>query len=729
MTGRPPVTEEAPRRHYQFGEFSLDLDAGFLRRGGTEVALRRKAFEALTYLVERHGRLVTKTELIEAIWPDSAVSENSVAQCLLQIRRAIGDESQQMIRTVARRGFVFAAPVTSSIPATTRGGDAADRSAPSEPPPVGRPGIARHGWKSAAAAAVVFATTVGGLFVLRRPMPPAGTHLTYTQLTHFTDSAVSPALSPDGRMLAFIRSDNWWLTPDQIYVKQLPDGEPVQVTRDDRPKYAPTFSHDGSRLVYTIFPWSTWVVPATGGESALFLDNASGVTWLDDRRIMFSEVNPPHSVHMGVVTADEDRSRQSAIYFPQDERGMVHLSYASPDGRWALVVEMNPVWQPCRIVPLDGRSSGRQVGPKGGCTSAAWSPDGKWMYFGVDVSGSRHLWRQRFPDGQPEQLTSGPTEEDGVAIAADGRSLVTSVGMRQSAVWIHDRRGDRPLSSQGYVTYAQTSGVLGNFPRFAKDGKSVFYVKSEAPTGPQELWRTDVASEESERALPGISMLEFDLSDDASEVVYSSQPPGKPAQLWISRLDRSLPPRVIAESGESSPQFGADGQILFRSFDGTNHYLEQIDRDGSERVRVVPYPIGNLFFISPDRRWVTTVATMSDGVSGTYAIPVAGGVPQRICSGCPVVWAPDGRFLYASVQRPARDDPGKTRVFPLATGEMLPKLPSPHGLRAPAAPDDPTLLPGSYLVDAYGISPSLDPSVYVYVRATAHRNLYRIALP
>ena len=78
--------------------------------------------------------------------------------------------------------------------------------------------------------------------------------LTYTQITNFTDSAVSPALSPDGKMLAFIRSDNWFLTPDQIYVKLLPNGEPVQVTHDPRPKYGLAFSPDGSRIVYTVWP-------------------------------------------------------------------------------------------------------------------------------------------------------------------------------------------------------------------------------------------------------------------------------------------------------------------------------------------------------------------------------------------------------------------------------------------------------------------------------------------
>ena len=86
------------------------------------------------------------------------------------------------------------------------------------------------------------------------------------------------------------------------------------------------------------------------------------------------------------------------------------------------------------------------------------------MYFGVDVAGSHHLWRQRFPDGKPEQITFGPTEEGGVAVAPDGRSLITSIGMRQSALWIHDAQGDRALSSQGYVPHLESTGMSGSDP-------------------------------------------------------------------------------------------------------------------------------------------------------------------------------------------------------------------------------------------------------------------------
>ncbi len=88
------------------------------------------------------------------------------------------------------------------------------------------------------------------------------------------------------------------------------------------------------------------------------------------------------------------------------------------------------------------------------------------MYFGASVGGSSHLWRQKFPDGAPEQITFGPIEEEGIALAPDGRSLVTSVGTRRSAIWIHDAAGERAISSEGYAVA----------PRLSRDGTRVFYL-------------------------------------------------------------------------------------------------------------------------------------------------------------------------------------------------------------------------------------------------------------
>jgi DNA-binding winged helix-turn-helix (wHTH) protein/TolB-like protein len=92
---------------YSFDEFTLDLTRGSLLRGATEIKLRPKSFEVLKYLAENGGRLVGKDELIEAVWTDTAVTDDSLVQCLKDIRRALDDNAQAFIKTVPRRGYIF----------------------------------------------------------------------------------------------------------------------------------------------------------------------------------------------------------------------------------------------------------------------------------------------------------------------------------------------------------------------------------------------------------------------------------------------------------------------------------------------------------------------------------------------------------------------------------------------------------------------------------------------
>ena len=100
--------QQVIQQSYSFDGFTLDLARGCLLGGDQqEIKLRPKSFMTLKYLVENNGRLVGKDELIEAVWPDTAVTDNSLVQCLKEVREALGDKAQQYIKTVPRRGYIF----------------------------------------------------------------------------------------------------------------------------------------------------------------------------------------------------------------------------------------------------------------------------------------------------------------------------------------------------------------------------------------------------------------------------------------------------------------------------------------------------------------------------------------------------------------------------------------------------------------------------------------------
>jgi eukaryotic-like serine/threonine-protein kinase len=566
------------------------------------------------------------------------------------------------------------------------------------------------------------------LFRTRKSPSPSATE--YLQLTNFADSAVAPELSPDGRMLAFIRGPSTFVGHGEVYIKLLPDGEPVQLTHDGLAKMGPlAFSPDGSRIAYTVDIADSWTVPVLGGEPSHWL-KVGTPSWIaaagGQPRIMFSALTGD-GIHMGVFTATESRADQRPVYLPNDVNGMAHRSYLAPDGRSVLTVEMDvSSWLPCRLVPFDGSAPGQRVGPQPSqCTDAAWSPDGKWMYFSADTGDGFHIWRQSYPDGTPEQVTFGATEEQGVSFAPDGRSFVTSIGEKQSTIWLHDLLGDRQITSQGYAF----------LPSFSPDGKRLYYLqRSHASRSfvSGELWTVDLQTGARQRLLPEFLMEHYSLAADGQSIVFIAIDDAGHSPAWIAPLDGSSPPRKLTSLDCVRALFGAQNDLYFVGGETTAvSFLYHVNTDGSALRRVVPNQVVFLYDVSPDGKWIAlweqsaVVLYSSDGATRKVVCDhcASAGGEDRGVTPPTVKWSSDGKrlYLHENATRHGVELPNTTYEIPLRPGWMA-MLPASGFPSIDAAA---TAL-GKRLALGDRVFPSPDPVVYAFPRLSSHRNIFRV---
>jgi eukaryotic-like serine/threonine-protein kinase len=576
-------------------------------------------------------------------------------------------------------------------------------------------------WIAAAGLMALLAAVAALIFSAHQAKKETGS---WEQITFYTDSAVYPTLSPDGRMLAYIRGEDSFFGPGDIYIKMLPNGEPVQLTKDPHvQKMRPQFSPDGTRITFgTVAPFDTWEVGVLGGEPRLMFKNASSLSWIDEgKRLLFSEIKS--GLHMCVVTTDEGRGQTRQVYVPHGERSMAHHSYLSPDGKWVLVVLMNTLGKltQCRVVPFNGSNEEHLVGPKDAvCNSGAWSPDGKWVYLSTNEGGLFHLWRQRFPDGQPEQLTSGPTEEEGIAMAADGKSLITSVGTKDVIVWIHNQKGDHQLSSEGNAFYTT----------FSTDHSQLFYLKSSGKQG-VEIWKLEISTGQSERLLPGYEVevgtetKNYSISADGKRIVFVRKDEKGISHLWVAPTDRHSSPYILeSEESEDSPEFLPNGDLMFRGSKGGSNYLLTRKVDGKGEKRVLNEPVLDFFALSPDDKWAMgaqkdlndeehPVRLRAFATDGSTSVALC----RNICSGG---WDLSGAHLFLSFL-----DEGTTTYFTTMGkhGEM-PKLPEGGAARG----NEMAAIPGVKIASVW-VESAVSPDVYSFTRSNNRRNLYRIPLP
>jgi hypothetical protein len=343
--------------------------------------------------------------------------------------------------------------------------------------------------------------------------------------------------------------------------------------------------------------------------------------------------------------------------------------------------------------------------------------------------GGNHIWRQRFPDGQPQQITSGPTTEQGIAMAPDGRSLITAVSFTSTSLRMHDAGGDREIVTEGNATE----------PKFTPDGARLCYRVVKEPPSEYNFFREagelrvmDVKSGRAEPLVRGLEVGDYDISPDGREVVMQIADEHEKQKLWLAPFDRSTPPRPIPNAEGTSPRFGGDDEILFRVREGirggdTVGSVYRIRRDGSGLAQAFKQQVLYLISVSPDHRWAFVWAPASgDGSPVFQLIPIDDGNPVIVGTAVRLAWSPDGGTVAFNSPFGAIMPAERQYLVPLPRGQSLPLIPA-GGIRSE---EEIARLPGARTVDNVdGLWPGMKSGTYAFYRGAVQRNLYRIPLP
>jgi len=384
------------RQCYEFGAFRLDAQERLLLRDGATISLTPKAFDLLLALVERHGRLVDKEELLQTIWPNTIVEESNLSSNISLIRKSLGDgeNGQKFIETVPKRGYRFVAEVRELGAVQAGNTAAATNPAEGETAPAGR---VRPYSKGALLALVI---ALGGVafglyqFVKRTEVKSSSLEPKVVPFTSVPGSESQPAFSPDGKQIAFVGSGETGDNED-IYVKLLDAGNALRLTNSPAAETSPAWSPDGRYLAFvrqTAEEAGVYVVPALGGP---------------ERKLT--------RVDGYVVTVGKP----------------VRLAW-SPDGEWLAVADRTSTGEPFNISLIsvttdDKRKLTTPPADSFGDWSPAFSPDGKTLAFIRGKTGvHQDIYRMPVSGGEAQQLTFDSAHKKSLAWTADGREIIFS---------------------------------------------------------------------------------------------------------------------------------------------------------------------------------------------------------------------------------------------------------------------------------------------------------------
>jgi DNA-binding winged helix-turn-helix (wHTH) protein len=229
-----------------------------LRKNDLKIRLQEQPFQILIALLDRPGEIVLREEIRQKLWPNDTVVEfdHSINAAVKRLRDALCDsaEKPRYIETLARRGYRFIGklepPLSKTADLPIRQPEVLDPGSQSVPSPLQQVAQPKHQNRRLVAAALAIIVLAAAIFVTFRRNSKVPSTPEMTRLTFDSGLTTDPAVSPDGKLMAYATDRNG-NGPLHIWVQQfMPDGQAVQLTRGDVDDHQPAFSPDGSKVAF-----------------------------------------------------------------------------------------------------------------------------------------------------------------------------------------------------------------------------------------------------------------------------------------------------------------------------------------------------------------------------------------------------------------------------------------------------------------------------------------------
>ncbi len=616
---------QSSTRLYEFGAFRLDAAERVLWRGEEMIVLPPKVFDTLWMLVKEEGRVVSKTELMEAIWAGAFVEESNLSQNIYTLRRALGvdEQGRQFIETIPRRGYRFAVPVRLLDETSSNGANDSQAFAPVSPSALAgkrfRPRSALRYALFASLGVVILSALGFGVyqFMNRRGEKEQIAPIEQVRIQRLTDvgDIVYPTISPDGELLAYVRLEE---KQGSVWIKQLETGSSHQILPPSLKSYRSlAFSPNGQYLYFgeVADPGAIYQTTVFGGARKKVADNvwSNFSVSPEGKRFAFIRRDPGRNPYL-LILSNIDGSGERQLIASQSPVNVGGATPAwSPDGSKIVVVGGLQRQDPVKLLTVDvatGQKTELKTPIWRAIFRALWMPNGRHLIVSARAINepAPQLWMLPYPDGAIHRLTNDLEAYYWLSVSADGRKLVTRQQRIISHLWLlpdGDVRKARQLtfgvrSLDGYVGLAWRPDGRIVFSAFTDNVTDLYSMN---PDGSNRVQLTANAGTDNEYPV---------VSSDGRHIIFTSNRTGS-SQIWRMDIDgRNQKQLTFGEEQKESAQYTAlspDGRDVYFIKRGAGlAAIWKVSIEGGN-----PVPISHLtdataegfLSISPDGKWLT----------------------------------------------------------------------------------------------------------------------------